>query len=83
MLVADHVAADQLHCLLPQAYPSCPLANLSFSPSPPVCQMVPQFGALLPLTVAVALQQMVGRLRCCADTDISAPEEGAPLLAVL
>ena len=54
-----------------------------FSPSPPACQMVPQFGALLPLTVAVALQQTVGRSWCCADTDISTAEEGAPLPADL
>ena len=54
--------------------PSC------FLPSP---QTVPQFGASLLLTGVVALQQTVGRLRCCTDTDISAAEEGAPLLADL
>ena len=83
VLVADHVAAAQLHCPLPQVYPSCLLANFSFPPSSFGCQMLPQSGASLPLTLAVAPQQMVGSLGCCVDTGKSAAEEDAALPAVL
>ena len=83
VLVADHVAAAQFPCPLPQARSSCLLANCSFSPSPSACQILPQSGASLPLTVAAVPQQMVGRLGCCVDIGKSAAEEGAALPAVL
>ena len=83
VLVVDHVAVAQFPCPLPQACPSCLLANLSFPPSPSFSQMLPQSGASLPLTVAVAPQQMVGRLGCCVGTGKSVAEEGAVLPAVL
>ena len=83
VLVADFVAAAQFLCPLPQACPSCLLANVSFPPSPSACQMLPQSGASLPLTLAAVPQQMVGRLGCCVDTGKSAAEEGAALPAVL
>ena len=45
--------------------------------------MLPQSGASLPPTVAVAPQQMVVELGCCVDTGKSAAEEGTALPAVL
>ena len=83
VLVVDHVAAAQFHCPLPQAYPSCLLANFLFPLSPSFCQMISQSGASLSLTVSAVSQQMVGRLGCCVDTGKSAAEEGAALPAVL
>ena len=83
VLVADFVAVAQFPSPLLQAYPSSLLANFSFPPSPSPCQMVPQSGGSLPLTVSAAPQQRVGRLGCCVDTGKSAAEEGAALPAVL
>ena len=42
-----------------------------------------QSGALLPLTIAVAPQQMVGRLGCCVDTAYISCKRSAALPAVL
>ena len=81
--VVDHVAAAQFPCPLPQTCPSCLFAIFSFPLSLTFCQMVPQFGASLPPTLAVAPQQMVGSLGCCVDTGKSAAEEDAALPAVL